>query len=131
MEFSFLFFLEKGEFIWQQRLNPPRRMLNRCHGSREWLTDSAIRPATSFGVQWVSILTFFYTDYAGVSPAIVGSVMLLSRCSGNIFVSFMLDDVFNNFSCNVELFSQCTRSKFWMSPNMNSTNINNLFWRKF
>ncbi|MBQ6297080.1 MAG: MFS transporter [Selenomonadaceae bacterium] len=37
---------------------------------------------TSCNVVWgaMGILTFFYTDYAGVSPAIVGSVMLLSRC---------------------------------------------------
>ena len=88
---------------------------------------------TSCNVVWgaMGILTFFYTDYAGVSPAIVGSVMLLPRCSRNIFVSFMIDDVFNKFSCYIELFSQCTRSKFWMSPNMNSTNINNLFRSKF
>lgn len=37
---------------------------------------------TAQNVVWgaMSILTFFYTDYAGVDPAIVGMVMLLSRC---------------------------------------------------
>ena len=28
----------------------------------------------------MTILTFFYTDYAGVEPTTVGLVMLLSRC---------------------------------------------------
>lgn len=37
---------------------------------------------TAQNVVWgaMSILTFFYTDYAGVDPSIVGLVMLLSRC---------------------------------------------------
>lgn len=37
---------------------------------------------TAQNVVWgaMSILTFFYTDYAGVDPAVVGVVMLLSRC---------------------------------------------------
>ncbi len=41
---------------------------------------------TSCNIVWgaMSILTFFYTDYAGVSPATVGLVMLLSRCFDGI-----------------------------------------------
>lgn len=37
---------------------------------------------TAQNVVWgaMSILTFFYTDYAGIDPAMVGLVMLLSRC---------------------------------------------------
>lgn len=37
---------------------------------------------TAQNVVWgaMSILTFFYTDYAGVTPTVVGLVMLLSRC---------------------------------------------------
>lgn len=37
---------------------------------------------TAQNVVWgaMSILTFFYTDYAGISPVTVGLVMLLSRC---------------------------------------------------
>ena len=37
---------------------------------------------TAQNIVWgaMSILTFFYTDYAGIDPAIVGLVMLLSRC---------------------------------------------------
>ncbi|MCH4166918.1 MAG: MFS transporter [Megasphaera sp.] len=37
---------------------------------------------TAQNVVWgaMGILTFFYTDYAGVDPAIVGLVMLISRC---------------------------------------------------
>ena len=37
---------------------------------------------TAQNVVWgaMGILTFFYTDYAGIDPAIVGLVMLLSRC---------------------------------------------------
>lgn len=36
---------------------------------------------TAQNVVWgaMSILTFFYTDYAGIDPATVGLVMLLSR----------------------------------------------------
>lgn len=37
---------------------------------------------TAQNVVWgaMSILTFFYTDYAGVDPALVGMIMLISRC---------------------------------------------------
>ncbi len=37
---------------------------------------------TAQNIVWgaMSILTFFYTDYAGIDPAMVGIVMLLSRC---------------------------------------------------
>lgn len=37
---------------------------------------------TAQNVVWgaMGILTFFYTDYAGIDPAMVGMVMLLSRC---------------------------------------------------
>ena len=48
-----------------------------------WLTRVAYGLGdTSCNVVWgaMGILTYFYTDYAGVSPAVVGSVMLLSRC---------------------------------------------------
>ena len=36
---------------------------------------------TAQNVVWgaMGILTFFYTDYAGIDPAMVGMVMLLSR----------------------------------------------------
>lgn len=60
--------------------------------SLSWLT----RISYGFGdtaqnVVWgaMSILTFFYTDYAGVDPAIVGMVMLLSRCFDGISVVIM------------------------------------------
>ena len=41
---------------------------------------------TSCNIVWgaMSIITFFYTDYAGVAPATVGLVMLLSRCFDGI-----------------------------------------------
>lgn len=37
---------------------------------------------TAQNVAWgaMGIMTFFYTDYAGIDPAIVGLVMLISRC---------------------------------------------------
>jgi GPH family glycoside/pentoside/hexuronide:cation symporter len=37
---------------------------------------------TAQNIVWgaMSILTFFYTDYAGIDPAMIGIVMLLSRC---------------------------------------------------
>lgn len=37
---------------------------------------------TAQNVVWgaMSILTFFYTDYAGIDASVVGLVMLLSRC---------------------------------------------------
>lgn len=37
---------------------------------------------TAQNIVWgaMSILTFFYTDYAGIAPAMVGEVMLFSRC---------------------------------------------------
>ncbi|MCH4166926.1 MAG: MFS transporter [Megasphaera sp.] len=37
---------------------------------------------TAQNIVWgaMSILTFFYTDYAGIDPAMIGLVMLLSRC---------------------------------------------------
>ena len=56
------------------------------------------RPRISYGlgdtaqnVVWgaMSILTFFYTDYAGVDPAIVGMVMLLSRCFDGVSDAIM------------------------------------------
>ena len=48
-----------------------------------WLTRVAYGLGdTAQNVVWgaMSILTFFYTDYAGINPATVGLVMLLSRC---------------------------------------------------
>ena len=48
-----------------------------------WLTRIAYGLGdTAQNVVWgaMGILTFFYTDYAGVDPSIVGLVMLLSRC---------------------------------------------------
>lgn len=61
-----------------------------------WLTRVAYGLGdTSCNVVWgaMGILTYFYTDYAGVSPAVVGSVMLLSYCSSHISIRFMLNYV--------------------------------------
>ncbi|MBQ3434925.1 MAG: MFS transporter, partial [Selenomonadaceae bacterium] len=52
-----------------------------------WLTRVAYGLGdTAQNVVWgaMSILTFFYTDYAGINPATVGLVMLLSRCFDGI-----------------------------------------------
>ena len=48
-----------------------------------WLTRVAYGLGdTAQNVVWgaMGILTFFYTDYAGIDPAMVGLVMLISRC---------------------------------------------------
>ncbi|WP_314622882.1 MFS transporter [uncultured Selenomonas sp.] len=48
-----------------------------------WMTRIAYGLGdTAQNVVWgaMGILTFFYTDYAGIDPAMVGMVMLLSRC---------------------------------------------------
>lgn len=48
-----------------------------------WITRIAYGLGdTAQNVVWgaMGILTFFYTDYAGIDPALVGMVMLLSRC---------------------------------------------------
>ena len=48
-----------------------------------WLTRIAYGLGdTAQNVVWgaMGILTFFYTDYAGIDPAMVGLVMLISRC---------------------------------------------------
>ena len=48
-----------------------------------WMTRVAYGLGdTAQNVVWgaMGILTFFYTDYAGIDPAMVGMVMLLSRC---------------------------------------------------
>ncbi|WP_288571346.1 MFS transporter [uncultured Mitsuokella sp.] len=53
------------------------------HDKLSWFTRIAYGLGdTAQNVVWgaMSILTFFYTDYAGVDPTIVGLVMLLSRC---------------------------------------------------
>lgn len=52
-------------------------------GALSWKTRIAYGLGdTAQNVVWgaMGILTFFYTDYAGIDPAIVGLVMLLSRC---------------------------------------------------
>ena len=52
-------------------------------GQLSWKTRIAYGLGdTAQNVVWgaMGILTFFYTDYAGIDPAIVGLVMLLSRC---------------------------------------------------
>ena len=52
-------------------------------GKLPWMTRIAYGLGdTAQNVVWgaMSILTFFYTDYAGIDPAMVGMVMLLSRC---------------------------------------------------
>lgn len=52
-------------------------------GKLSWSTRIAYGLGdTAQNVVWgaMSILTFFYTDYAGIDPAVVGLVMLLSRC---------------------------------------------------
>ena len=52
-------------------------------GKLSWFTRVAYGLGdTAQNVVWgaMSILTFFYTDYAGIDPAMVGLVMLLSRC---------------------------------------------------
>ena len=51
-------------------------------GKLSWLTRISYGLGdTAQNVVWgaMSILTFFYTDYAGIDPAAVGLVMLLSR----------------------------------------------------
>lgn len=53
------------------------------NGKLSWFTRVAYGLGdTAQNVVWgaMSILTFFYTDYAGIEPAVVGLVMLLSRC---------------------------------------------------
>lgn len=52
-------------------------------GKLPWMTRIAYGLGdTAQNVVWgaMSILTFFYTDYAGIDAAMVGMVMLLSRC---------------------------------------------------
>lgn len=52
-----------------------------------WLTRIAYGLGdTAQNVVWgaMGILTFFYTDYAGIDPAMVGLVMLISRCFDGI-----------------------------------------------
>lgn len=52
-------------------------------GKLSWTTRVAYGLGdTAQNIVWgaMSILTFFYTDYAGIEPAVVGLVMLLSRC---------------------------------------------------
>ena len=52
-------------------------------GKLPWMTRIAYGLGdTAQNVVWgaMGILTFFYTDYAGIDPAMVGMVMLLSRC---------------------------------------------------
>lgn len=52
-------------------------------GKISWLSRIAYAMGdVSINVVWgaMSILTFFYTDYAGINPVMVGLVMLISRC---------------------------------------------------
>ena len=52
-------------------------------GKLSWLTRIAYGLGdTAQNIVWgaMSILTFFYTDYAGIDPAMVGPVFLISRC---------------------------------------------------
>ena len=52
-------------------------------GKLSWLTRIAYGLGdTAQNIVWgaMSILTFFYTDYAGIDPAMVGLVFLISRC---------------------------------------------------
>ena len=52
-------------------------------GKLSWTTRVAYGLGdTAQNVVWgaMSILTFFYTDYAGIDASVVGLVMLLSRC---------------------------------------------------
>lgn len=52
-------------------------------GKLPWMTRIAYGLGdTAQNVVWgaMGILTFFYTDYAGIDPAMVGMVMLISRC---------------------------------------------------
>ncbi len=54
-----------------------------AEGKLSWMTRIAYGLGdTAQNVVWgaMSILTFFYTDYAGIDAAMVGLVMLLSRC---------------------------------------------------
>ena len=56
-------------------------------GQLSWMTRIAYGLGdTAQNVVWgaMGILTFFYTDYAGIDPAVVGLVMLLSRCFDGI-----------------------------------------------
>ena len=51
-------------------------------GKLSWLTRIAYGLGdTAQNIGWgaMSILTFFYTDYAGIDPAMVGLVLLISR----------------------------------------------------
>ena len=52
-------------------------------GQLPWMTRIAYGLGdTAQNVVWgaMGILTFFYTEYAGIDPAVVGLVMLVSRC---------------------------------------------------
>ena len=52
-------------------------------GRLSWITRISYGLGdTAQNIVWgaMSILTFFYTDYAGIDPALVGLVMLISRC---------------------------------------------------
>lgn len=52
-------------------------------GQLSWFTRiSYALGDTAQNVVWggMAILTFFYTDYAGIDAAVVGLVMLISRC---------------------------------------------------
>ena len=60
-----------------------QQMADASTGKLSWLTRVAYGLGdTAQNIVWgaMSILTFFYTDYAGIDPAMVGMVMLLSRC---------------------------------------------------
>ena len=59
-------------------------------GKLSWLTRVAYGLGdTAQNIVWgaMSILTFFYTDYAGIDPAMVGLVFLLSRCFDGFRIS--------------------------------------------
>lgn len=66
-------------------------------GKLSWMTRIAYGLGdTAQNIVWgaMSILTFFYTDYAGIDPALVGMVMLLSRCFdgfSDVIMGFMVE----------------------------------------
>ena len=59
-----------------------QQMADASTGKLSWLTRVAYGLGdTAQNIVWgaMSILTFFYTDYAGIDPAMVGMVMLFLR----------------------------------------------------
>lgn len=71
-------------------------------GKLSWTTRVAYGLGdTAQNVVWgaMSILTFFYTDYAGIDASVVGLVMLLSRCFdgvSDVIMGFLVEKLIPN-----------------------------------